>query len=81
MNQSGFGPPIICTFDPPTRAAGNRMSSEREPLLANVVSENAVSQTSRRNLNQVSSTRFYWILAALWIPVFFGAMDGITGLV
>jgi hypothetical protein len=54
-------------------------SSEREPLLVNVVSENEVSQTPSRNLNKLSSTRFYWILAALWIPVFLGAMDGITG--
>jgi len=55
-------------------------SSEREPLLANVVSENEVSHTPSRSVNQNLSPKFYWILAALWISVFLGAMDGITSL-
>lgn len=54
--------------------------AERQPLLATGVAdettENGVSQPPKANLNQVSNTQLYWILAALWTTVFLGAMDG-----
>ncbi|KAG8785685.1 hypothetical protein FRB91_000450 [Serendipita sp. 411] len=67
-------------------------STEREPLLASTskkttgVAENVVVVASvpippaeaeiPKDLNQVSRRKLVWILGALWIAVFLGAMDG-----
>ncbi|PVG04170.1 MFS general substrate transporter [Serendipita vermifera] len=52
------------------------MSSERQPLLAPPIEQNADIQPQPTTLNQLSKAKLYWILAALWTAVFLGAMDG-----
>ncbi len=61
-------------------------STEREPLLASTSSQVLLAPTSlqilvapavpTQNRNQVSGAKLYWILGAIWIAVFLGALDG-----
>lgn len=57
---------------------------EREPLLSETNPDitsydneaHSAQRIAKKNPNEVSGAKLYWILGASWVTVFLGAMDG-----